>query len=57
MSGAAPIVRPRVTPVATAEMERAAYRLNDTDRCFHCKAELMDVVAPIARAEQASRSA
>ncbi len=42
----------RWTPVATAEMERAAYRLNDTDRCFHCKAELMDVVAPIAAAEQ-----
>lgn len=43
----------RWTPVATAEMERAAYRLNDTDRCFHCKAELMDVVAPIAVAESA----
>jgi pyridinium-3,5-biscarboxylic acid mononucleotide sulfurtransferase len=28
----------RWTPVVTAEMERAAYRLNDTDRCFHCKA-------------------
>ena len=38
----------RWTPVTTHEMERAAYRLNDTDRCFHCKAELMDVVAPIA---------
>ncbi len=38
----------RWTPVLTSEMERAAYRLNDTDRCFHCKAELMDVVAPIA---------
>ena len=36
----------RWTGVATAEMERAAYRLNDTDRCFHCKAELMDVVGP-----------
>ena len=36
----------RWTAVATDEMERAAYRLNDTDRCFHCKAELMDVVAP-----------
>lgn len=34
--------------VETHEMERAAYRLNDGDRCFHCKAELMDVVAPIA---------
>jgi uncharacterized protein len=44
----------RWTPVVTHEMERAAYRLNDTDRCFHCKAELMDVVAPIAVAEQAT---
>lgn len=44
----------RWTPVVTHEMERAAYRLNDTDRCFHCKAELMDVVAPIARAEGAT---
>lgn len=43
----------RWTPVLTHEMERAAYRLNDTDRCFHCKAELMDVVAPIAAAEAA----
>ena len=34
--------------VHTNEMERAAYRVNDADRCFHCKAELMDVVAPIA---------
>ena len=41
----------RWTPVETAEMERAAYRLNDTDRCYHCKAELMDVVGPIAAAE------
>ena len=43
----------RWTPVVTHEMERAAYRINDTDRCFHCKAELMDVVAPIAAAESA----
>ena len=35
-------------------MERAAYRINDTDRCYHCKAELMDVVAPIAAAERAT---
>ena len=39
----------RWTPVTTYEMERAAYRLNDTDRCFHCKAELMDVVAQLPR--------
>jgi pyridinium-3,5-biscarboxylic acid mononucleotide sulfurtransferase len=44
----------RWTPVATDEMERAAYRLNDTDRCYHCKAELMDVVGPIAAAEHAT---
>ena len=40
--------------VATHEMERAAYRLNDGDRCFHCKAELMDVLAPIAAADDAT---
>ena len=44
----------RWTPVVTHEMERAAYRLNDTDRCFHCKAELMDVVGPIAAASGAT---
>ena len=44
----------RWTPVVTHEMERAAYRINDTDRCYHCKAELMDVVAPIARASGAT---
>jgi uncharacterized protein len=43
----------RWTPVDTDEMARAAYRLNDTDRCFHCKAELMDVLLPIAEAEEA----
>lgn len=40
--------------VRTDEMERAAYRLNDTDRCYHCKAELMDVVGPLAAAEGAT---
>ena len=40
--------------VATFEMERAAYRTNDGDRCFHCKAELMDVIAPIAAAHEAT---
>ena len=43
----------RWTPVETDEMARAAYRINDTDRCFHCKAELMDVLVPIADAEGA----
>jgi uncharacterized protein len=36
------------TAVETSEMERAAYRINDSDRCFHCKAELMGVIRPIA---------
>ena len=44
----------RWTPVATDEMARAAYRTNDIDRCYHCKAELMDVVGPIAAAEGAT---
>ena len=26
----------------TDELERAAYRVNDGDRCFHCKSALMD---------------
>jgi uncharacterized protein len=46
--------RLRWTPVVTHEMERAAYRINDGDRCFHCKAELMDVLAPIAAVEGAT---
>jgi pyridinium-3,5-biscarboxylic acid mononucleotide sulfurtransferase len=44
----------RWTPVVTHEMARAAYRINDTDRCYHCKAELMDVVAPIAAMDGAT---
>jgi uncharacterized protein len=44
----------RWSAVETDEMARAAYRANDTDRCFHCKAELMDVVNPIAAAEGAT---
>lgn len=43
----------RWTPVVTQEMERAAYRINDADRCYHCKSELMDVVGPLAVAEGA----
>ncbi len=32
----------------TDEMRREGYRANDGDRCFHCKAELLDVLAPLA---------
>lgn len=41
-------------PVDTAEMERAAYRINDPDRCYHCKAELMNVVTPIAHTRRST---
>ena len=44
----------RWTPVATDELAVAAYRVNDTDRCFHCKTELMRVLGPIADAERAT---
>ena len=44
----------RWTPVATDEMARAAYQLNDGDRCYHCKSALMDVAAPIAELEGAT---
>jgi uncharacterized protein len=44
----------RWTAVPTAELDRAEYVANGTDRCFHCKAELMDVVAPLAEAEGAT---
>jgi uncharacterized protein len=44
----------RWAPVPTAELERADYVANGTDRCFHCKTELMDAVAPLAAAEGAT---
>lgn len=44
----------RWTPVPTDEMANAAYRLNDGDRCYHCKSALMDVAAPIAEREGAT---
>ena len=37
----------RWSTVTTGEMERAAYRVNDIDRCAHCKSALMDALAPI----------
>ncbi len=43
-----------VQEVATDEMERAAYRINDRDRCFHCKDALMDAVAPGAQSAGAT---
>ncbi|MDA2944415.1 MAG: ATP-dependent sacrificial sulfur transferase LarE [Actinomycetota bacterium] len=34
--------------VTTDEMENAAYRRNDPDRCFYCKNALMDAIAPLS---------
>lgn len=34
--------------VATSEMELAAYRRNDGDRCYWCKDALLDALAPLA---------
>ena len=44
----------RWSPVVTTELERSAYVANGTDRCYHCKAELMDVVGPLASREGAT---
>ena len=43
----------RWSAVETDEMTHAAYRVNDADRCAHCKDALMDVLVPIAEAESA----
>jgi uncharacterized protein len=38
----------RHVEVETDELESAAYRANDGDRCAHCKDALMDALAPVA---------
>lgn len=44
----------RWTPVPTSELSDPRYQANDGDRCYHCKAELLDVTAPIAEAAAAT---
>ena len=39
--------------VQTDEGSRPGYEANGTDRCYHCKSELMDHLAPLAQAEGA----
>jgi uncharacterized protein len=39
----------RVYTPRTHEMEREGYRANAGDRCYFCKAELLDVLGPLAR--------
>ncbi|HEY2813947.1 MAG TPA: ATP-dependent sacrificial sulfur transferase LarE [Acidimicrobiales bacterium] len=43
----------RWSEVVTSEMEDAAYRVNDGDRCYWCKSSLMDALEPVARDEGA----
>jgi uncharacterized protein len=40
--------------VVTDELDRPAYVANGTDRCRHCKTELMDALTPLAAAEAAT---
>ena len=44
----------RWSAVPTGELERPEYVANGTDRCFHCKAELMDAIGPLAAADGAT---
>jgi uncharacterized protein len=44
----------RWSPVPTSELSDPRYRANDGDRCYHCKAELLDVTAPLADADGAT---
>ncbi len=40
--------------VETDELARPEYVANDTNRCRHCKSELMDALSPLAAAEAAT---
>ncbi|MEJ7583377.1 MAG: ATP-dependent sacrificial sulfur transferase LarE [Acidimicrobiales bacterium] len=44
----------RWSTVETDEMERAAYRRNDADRCYWCKDALLDALGPVACARGAT---
>ena len=44
----------RWEPVRTEELADPAYAANDADRCYHCKTELMAVLAPLAAAAGAT---
>jgi uncharacterized protein len=34
--------------VHSHELERPGFKMNPTDRCYHCKAELLDIAQPVA---------
>ena len=44
----------RWSEVETSEVLRADYVANGTDRCYHCKSELMEKLVPFARAERSA---
>ena len=44
----------RWTPLPTDELADPRYAANDGERCYHCKVELLTVVAPVAAAEGAT---
>ena len=47
----AELVGVRHRAVRTSEVDREAYRANGIDRCYHCKTELYNVLAELARRE------
>lgn len=42
------------TTVETDEMANASYRLNDANRCYHCKSALADAIQPISKMADAT---
>jgi len=40
--------------VETHELDRADYVANGSDRCYHCKSELMDILSPVAGSDGAT---
>src|SRR5262249_12615017 len=44
----AEVIGIRHETITTAELERAGYRANDRDRCYHCKSELYDRLDAVA---------
>ena len=47
----------RWLPVETRELDRPDYVANGGDRCYHCKAELLDALAPAGRRPGSDRGA
>jgi len=45
----AELVGARLEVVESRELERPGFAQNPTDRCYHCKAELLEIAAPRAR--------